>query len=241
MKFPSPPKSKAPTLLGKIDISSQKRGVYFMAIWFCGTLLVGLLAEFIPPFFGQQPLSFLWMGPVIFASLIVVFATSQRTTALSGPLGSTAQWIVAIASLGAILGILFLLGSKPVDMSEFRRVIIKSSDDRSLMITAFIIAAMLGWMARIDMPIRSMSYAMLTIFIAVWMDFQGYYTVIVDGQAYSSIGLGYDTALNERLEDVQTNDNGRAFAKMTMGTIAVWIPLVGWSIYKRRRAAGNAA
>lgn len=134
----------------------------------------------------------------------------------------------------------YWLGQNPWQAHLWANMILEWSDARDLIIAAFVVSALLGWAVHPRLPFRGALLAILLVFAAVWMDFQGYYVVLHEGDP-KFLPHYYDNSTTYRLDDLPGNDKGRAFITMTLATIAAWVPLAIWVLVKRQRKKGSRA
>jgi len=236
--LPPLPPSGAFWFFDTIEERGQTRAMHVMIRLFLISLAAAALARFLPPLLGYRQLSWIWMIPVIFGGLALMFWATKQCFKLSG----TRLWLFQLATTLVVftffLTLYLWLGGRPDTSARWSSLLLERSDDRDLLFTAFGLGTALGWTIHRAYPLRGLILVMLLVFMATWMDLQGYYIVLHDG---GSIWVpGYiDNSTTHRLSDIPDNDSGRAFVAMTMVTLATCVPLGAWLIFKRLRTSNS--
>ena|GEM_PF-2306947 len=234
--LPPLPPSGAFWFFDTIDAAGQNRAKHFMFRAFLAGLAVALPAQFLPGWIGARPLSWIWMFPAVLGGLAVLFWATGRAILLTGHWRGVFQAAVTLFMLVFFVVLFLWQGGSADSAARWTELLVVRSDDRDLVFTAFGLGAVLGWTVHYTYPVRTFIVAMLLIFMAVWMDLQGYYVELHDG--YSIFLPGYaDVGTTRRTGDLPDNDGGRAIVAMTTVTFASWLPLLVWLAFKRRRAA----
>ena len=219
--FKAPPKGNM-WFWDPVEYKGQTRGIWFSAWALVITLIAALMAEFIPPQFGLRPYSWIWMFPAIALDLLILFWISRYTLDATEDHRRQAQVTFAIGAFIVFAGMIYWLGGSPWSAKPWLAVLQNSQDKRDLAVAAFVLSVALGYFINPKLWVRGLMISLILLFMANWMDLQGYYTVYVNAD--------FSQAL--RSDVVPSKDRGLNFAAMTIGVIASWVPLMVWARIK---------
>jgi len=222
----------------RITAKSGKKRQFFSATHSLLGLIIAttlaLLAEYVPPYFGMQPFSFMWAFPAAFSALVIIFGATIFAARLEGLALSLFQILLCVIVLVGYLAIFKILGGDVPPFDEWWRLTLARSEALTLIIAAGVITLLLGGFSDQKYPFRAAIIAATLVFLAVWMDFQGYYTV--DQEGYDWL-LGVSEFKTERFAESVAEDNGSAFTLMFFATLSAWAALLAWWIFRKTRAS----
>ena len=211
-----------------LDARGQFRASYNTLILFIGTGILSTLIVLSMSALGFRPTSAVWIFPATFFGLSVLFGASGVAIRCKRTLSTLVQISAILSVLAAFLGVFAYLGGTPPTISDWWRIVQAWPEARALMITAFVISALLGWAAHPTLPFRAAIFATILVFMAVWMDFQGYYVVLEEGYDWLIKTTEFST---HRFEGI-LSDQGEGFVIMLLTTITAWAPIALWVVWK---------